>query len=120
MTSVAEGGAVCRLPRGRPRRCGTNLGLGVLFGLPALELLEQRILVGFGLNLARGLVLLEEFLEFIATDRVDVVLVKPSLGGREALPAVERRRQRDFLPFGMEWRVLELRELGEEIIDEQR
>ena len=49
-----------------------------------------------------------------------LVLVEPLLGGREALPVRQRRRQRDFLPLRMERRILEGREFREEIIHEQR
>ena len=46
--------------------------------------------------------------------------LQPLIGDRKTLPILQRRRQRDFLPFRMEGRVLERRKFREERVHEQR
>src|SRR6202166_1404487 len=79
----------------------------VLLGLPGLELLEQRVLVGIGRQLSGRAILFEEFVEPDARDRLASTAVGPLLGRREALPVLQRGRQRDLLPLRMEGRILE-------------
>src|SRR6266404_8024049 len=66
----------------------------VLLGLPGLELLEQRFLLGIRLHFCTRRSLPQELLKPVARDGLDPVLIKPRLSGREALPAGERRGQR--------------------------
>src|SRR6267142_3564673 len=64
---------------------------GVLLGLPGLELLEQRFLLGIRLHFCTRRSLPQELLKPVARDGLDPVLIKPQLCGREALPVGERR-----------------------------
>jgi len=66
-----------------------GLRAGILLGFPGLELPEQRFLVGFA-ELSCSRALLEEFIEPVARHRLDAVLVKPYLGGGQALPVGKR------------------------------
>src|SRR5713226_7564066 len=63
----------------------------VLLGLPGLELLEQRFLLGIRLHFCTRRSLPQELLKPVARDGLDPVLIKPLLCGREALPVGERR-----------------------------
>ena len=99
-------------------RCCRGLGVGVLFGLPGLELFEQRFLVGFGRHLSGHRALLEEIVKPAAADRLDPVRIEPLLGIWQALPASQRGRERNLFPLRVEGRVLELREFREEGVHE--
>ena len=75
------------------RRRSGCLGAGVLIGLPGLELLEQRFLVGVGRQLAGRRGLLEEIVKLAAGERFDPVGIEPLLGRRQSRPAGQRRRE---------------------------
>src|SRR6266567_4657906 len=98
-----------------------RLGPRISLGLPGLELLEQRFLVGLRLCFCRcRRILLQERVKPVAGDGLEIIPVQPLLGGRQAVPPRERRRQRDLLPLRVEGRILEGREFGEEGIHETR
>src|SRR3954471_7709549 len=94
-----------------------------LLCFPGLELLEQCLSIRIGLRAFRRSVLAHEVIEAVARRSARRSLhrmrLQPLLGGRQALPARQRRRQRHFLPLRMEGRVLQRREFGEERINEQ-
>src|SRR5258705_13441701 len=56
----------------------------VLLGLPGLELLEQRFLLGIRLHFCTRRSLPQELLKPVARDGLDPVLIKPQLRGRKA------------------------------------
>lgn len=64
-----------------------NLRPRVSLGFPGLELLEQRLAVGVGLDGGgRRRALFQEFIEPGTRHRFDVVGLQPLLGDRQALP----------------------------------
>src|SRR5439155_15241548 len=72
-------------------RLHLRLRPGVLLGLPSLELLEQRFLLGIRLQFCTRRSLPQELFKLVAGDGLDPVLIKPLLCGREALPVGEWR-----------------------------
>ena len=108
--------------RPRPEATTHCLARNGLTFLPLQELAEQRLPV-VGLRGGSRLIFAQELIE--AAARIDrghgaAVAIEPFLRRFETRPAGQGRIERHFLPFGMEGRLLQVRDLVEERIDEAR
>src|SRR6185312_3638468 len=112
------------------RNWGTRSGGSVQrAGLPVAELLVELVLLLRRHRLAAGELaalveeLGEDLLHLLVVDgrRLgDDVALQPRIGGGKALPAWQLRREIDLRPFRVARRLLEMRELREERLDEIR
>ena len=103
--------SACRLSRYRCFCAVPDLRRGIPLGFPRLELLEQRFLVGRRAAFPPPPGSASGIRRSGCARRARSRAIKPLLGGRQAIPVSERRRQRDLLPLRMERRILEGREI---------
>ena len=97
------------------RRCRAHLRAGILLGFPCLELLEQRFPFGVGRQLPGGRSSASGSRRTGCAPRARSCARRAIvLAAGKRCQSGKRRRQRHFLPFRMERRILEGREFREE------